>query len=201
MDQVDNKSAFGQGPLDHLILMESSQTTQLRQQTHKQIRSRIHLKLDLTADCQSLCKKTPTKIKHQMTSESDWMEPADGRDSDAPYIVQKRVAEGAHADVPSSACLHWEPVIILIMWLSELMLARGEASPAVSINKPSLDGALISHCTGAVLFTAATSLTLLIPKGFFFFFFFLYGVRSGEVGGDTGSDELVLGGTYLCAAA
>lgn len=47
---------------------------------------------------------------------------------------------------------------------------RGEASPAVSINEPSLDGALISHCTGAVLFTVATSLTLLIPKGFFFFF-------------------------------
>lgn len=62
-----------------------------------------------------------------------------------------------------------EPVIILIMWLSELMLARGEASPAVSINEPSLDAALISHCTAAVLFTAATSLTPLIPKGFVFF--------------------------------
>lgn len=85
----------------------------------------------------------------------------------------------SRADVPSSACLHWEPVIILIMWLSGLMLARGEASPAVSINEPSLDGALISHCTGIVLFTAATSLTLLIPKGFFFFLLLLQGEGRG----------------------
>ena len=46
------------------------------------------------------------------------------------------------------------------------MLARGEANPAVSINEPSLDAALISGCTGAVLFTTPPSLTLLIPNGF-----------------------------------
>lgn len=46
------------------------------------------------------------------------------------------------------------------------MLARGEANPAVSINEPSLEAALISGCTGAVLFTTAPSLTLLIPNGF-----------------------------------
>lgn len=43
-----------------------------------------------------------------------------------------------------------EPVISLIMWLPSLMLARGEASPAVSINEPSLEAALISRCMGAV---------------------------------------------------
>lgn len=84
-------------------------------------------------------------------------------------LLRNKEQRWSGADVPSSACLHWEPVIILIMWLSQLMPVRGEASPAVSINEPSLDGALISHCTGAVLFTAATSLTLLIPKGFFYF--------------------------------
>ncbi len=46
------------------------------------------------------------------------------------------------------------------------MLARGEANPAVSINEPSLEAALISGCTGAVLFTTPPSLTLLIPNGF-----------------------------------
>lgn len=161
-------------------MMESSQTTRLRTNTQTDLLTdppTIGPDGRLTAFMQ----KNPTKIKHQMTSESDWMEPDDGSDSGAPYIVQKRAAEEAHADVPSSACLHWEPVIILIMWLSELMLARGEASPAVSINKPSLDGALISHCTGAVLFTAATSLTLLIPKGFFFFLFLF--IRGEEWGG------------------
>lgn len=59
-----------------------------------------------------------------------------------------------------------EPVISLIMWLSPLMLARGEANAAVSINEPSLEAALISGYTGAVLFTTAPSLTLLIPNGF-----------------------------------
>lgn len=48
------------------------------------------------------------------------------------------------------------------------MLARGEASPAVSINEPSLEAALISRCTGAVLFTTVASLTLLNPNGFWF---------------------------------
>lgn len=46
------------------------------------------------------------------------------------------------------------------------MLVRGEANPAVSINEPSLEEALISGCTGAVLFTMPPSLTLLIPNGF-----------------------------------
>lgn len=46
------------------------------------------------------------------------------------------------------------------------MLARGEANPAVSINEPSLEAALISGCMGAVLFTILPSLTLLIPNGF-----------------------------------
>lgn len=46
------------------------------------------------------------------------------------------------------------------------MLARGEANPAVSINEPSLEAALISGCMGAVLFTIPPSLTLLIPNGF-----------------------------------
>lgn len=44
----------------------------------------------------------------------------------------------------------WEPVISLIMWLPSLMPARGEASPAVSINEPSLEAALISRCMGAL---------------------------------------------------
>lgn len=44
----------------------------------------------------------------------------------------------------------WEPVISLIMWLPSLMPARGEASPAVSINEPSLKAALISRCMGAL---------------------------------------------------
>lgn len=100
-------------------------------------------------------------------SATEWDQPTDV--SQAHHILfRTEERRWSHADVPSSACLHWEPVIILIMWLSELMLARGEASPAVSINEPSLDGALISHCTAAVLFTAATSLTPLIPKGFHF---------------------------------
>lgn len=46
------------------------------------------------------------------------------------------------------------------------MLVRGEANPAVSINEPSLEAALISGCTGAVLFTTVPSLTLLIPDEF-----------------------------------
>ncbi len=46
------------------------------------------------------------------------------------------------------------------------MLVRGEANPAVSIIEPSLEAALISGFTGAVLFTTAPSLTLLIPNGF-----------------------------------
>lgn len=145
-----------------------------------------------------LCAKKKEKKIHQMTSERDWMEPADGRDWGAAYIVQKRGAEVVSRWRPVICLPAWEPVIILIMWLSELMLARGEASPAVSINEPSLDGALISHCTGAVLFTAATSLTLLIPKGFFFFSSSFTG-EGGEVGGDAGSD--VLSGTSLCGAA
>jgi len=46
------------------------------------------------------------------------------------------------------------------------MQVRGEANPAVSINEPSLEAALISGCTGAVLFMMLPSLTVLIPNEF-----------------------------------
>lgn len=81
----------------HLISIGSRQTIRaLRQRTHEPTCPRRipeHLQLDLTADCLSLCKKKKKKKIHQMTSERDWMEPADGRDSGAAYIVQKRGAE------------------------------------------------------------------------------------------------------------
>lgn len=46
------------------------------------------------------------------------------------------------------------------------MQVRGEANAAVSINKASLEEALISGCTGAVLFPTVPLLTLQIPNGF-----------------------------------
>lgn len=112
---------------------------------------------------------------HQMTTEQVWL--------NLPMLTWAQhcseTRSGGGLALTSRHLPAREPVIILIMWLSELMLARGEASPAVSINEPSLDAALISHCTAAALFTTATSLTPLIPKGFFFFCFGEWGQGGG----------------------